>query len=227
MRVLFSLPVLLLGWAPAPACAQGAVDHVLMEVSLPDRPEPIPVRITLTLEGGPSVAETVPMTLLIPPPVQISVTGATSADGEALPPPEFSEVRPHYRTAELPFDSSVQLEYSVEGGWSRDGRVTLPIPAPGWVPASPHPRTFVARVAVPSGWTVLESFPTSVTLRPVGGEGGVFEVALQGVPSLLTLRLGRGDPRMVTLQKGLDLVVVSLLLLLGVAGLRFLREEAG
>jgi len=227
VRLLTTLWILSLAWPPTVVSSQGTVEGVVMEVALPDGPGPVPVRLTLAFHDGSGAGQAVPMSLLIPPPVQVAMVEASSGEGQPVPLPVFSEIRPHYWLGELAFHSSVRLDYTVEAGWGEDGRITLPIPAPRWVPSSPHPRTFVARVSVPAGWTVLESFPTSATLRPPDGGEGIYEVALQGVPSMLTVRTGRGGRPLVTLKGALDLAVVSLLILLGVLGLRYLRDSGG
>ena len=206
---------------PVPTEAQGLLRDALMEVDLPREPGPVPVRVTYRLLQD-TLADGVPLTLLSPSPTRVR--------GKALERefffggfPDFLQVRPHFSTAEVPFVSTLTLEYSVEGAWSGNNRVTLPIPAPGWVPERPLPRTFVARVTAPAGWTVLESFPTSVTQRPPDAGGGVYEVALQGVPSMLILRLSRGPAPVLTLERLLDILVVAGLFLMAVLGLRHLK----
>jgi hypothetical protein len=84
----------------------------------------------------------------------------------------------------------------------------------------------VARVTVPEGLTVTESFPTSVVGRPRGAEGGVYEVALQGVPSVLLLRVVQGEAPFLNLERALDILVIATLLAMGVAGVRFLKGGA-
>jgi len=117
----------------------------------------------------------------------------------------------------------IRIGYSVEGGWSEEGRITLPIPAVAWVPSEPSPRTFVAAVDVPVGVTVLESFPTSVARRPRGSEGGVYEVSLQGIPAFLVLRVTRARAPLLGLEGILDILVLALLLGMGGMGIRYMR----
>ena len=208
--------------------AQGVVGEATLEASLPPERGPIPVVLEYRLlpEAG---AREVPVTLLTPGSTRLTAVRA-SVGGEDL---SFTleESRPHYWSGAVTLlstgdSSTLRLSYTVEDPWSGEGRVTLPVPAVGWVPRDPTPRTFVARVTVPEGLTVTESFPTSVVGRPRGAEGGVYEVALQGVPAVLLLRVVQGEAPFLNLERALDMLVVVTLLAMGVAGVRFLKGGA-
>lgn len=222
--VLFSSLFFLVLLGPPPLEAQGVLQDAVMEVALPREPGPVPIRLTYRFRspGGGGDSDVVPLSLLTPTPTRVRGTEALGTGG-SHPFPGFRELRPHYSIGQIVFSPEVTLEYSVAGGWSQDNRVTLPIPAPGWIPENPTPRTFVARVRVPAGWSVLESFPTSVTLRPPDDGGGIYEVAIQGVPSMLILRMARGPAPLVTLEGALDLFIVVVLSLMGLWGLRYLK----
>lgn len=122
---------------------------------------------------------------------------------------------------------SLQLGYVVEGAWTKPGRATIPLVVPRWIPADPNPETFLARVQVPEGRTIVESFPTSVIGRPLPGAGGVYEIGLQGVPAMLVLRIERGEGSFLTLEGTLDLLVILVLLGMGLMGFRYMRVKEG
>jgi len=216
-------------WALALPCgslvAQGALVEGTLEARLPRERGPILVDLEYRLlsEAG---ARDLPITLLTPGTTRLTAVRA-SAGGDDFAF-ELKELRPRYWSGAVtplprggPF--TLHLSYRVEDPWSAGGRVTVPIPAVGWVPQDPVPRTFIARVTVPEGLTVTESFPTSVVGRPRGAEGGVYEVALQGVPAVLLLRVVQGEAPLLNLERALDILVVATLLAMGVAGVRFLK----
>lgn len=210
---------------PGSLFAQGSLADGVLEARLPPEGGPLPVALEYRLlpEAG---AGEVPFTILTPESTRVTALRASWGGGDL--PLQIRELRPHYWSgalAPLPGEDpfTLHLSYTVEEGWSREGRVTVPILAVGWAPREPHPRTFVARVRVPEGLTVTQSFPTSVVDRPRGAEGGLYEVALQGVPSMLVLRVVRGDAPLLNLERTLDLLVLVTLLAMGIAGVRFLR----
>lgn len=126
----------------------------------------------------------------------------------------------------MPRDSiTLQISYIVEGGWDEDGRATIPLVVPRWVPFEPLPETFTARIAVPEGLTVSSSFPTSVTKKPRPGSEGDYELGLQSVPAMLILRTEPGSGSFLTTERILDLVAILILLLMGASGLRYLRGK--
>ena len=63
--------------------------------------------------------------------------------------------------------------------------------------------------------------------RPEGAGGGSYQVALQSVPSMLILRMAEGEAPFLTLERILDILVVSILLVMGLLGVRFLRGGRG
>lgn len=196
----------------------------------------------------------VPLSLLTPDPVRLTSLTAWLGRGEWGPVAGFSgiegrdvsappgaegevlslrEVRAHYREGVFHIPDSVGegdtlslgIAYTLEGVRTAGGRLTIPLVAPRWVPVDPAPTTFQARVDVPPGLTVTGSFPTSVLSRPPEGEGGAFEVGLQGVPAALILWTTTGQAPPLTLERGLDLLVVASLLLLGAMGFRALVRK--
>lgn len=214
---------------PGFLAAQGSLAEGILETSLPREGGPLSVALEYRLlpEVG---AREVRFTLLAPGSTRVTSVRASSGAGDL--PLQIRELRPHYWSGavapppgEDPF--TLRLSYDVEEGWSREDRVIVPVLAVGWAPRDPQPRTFVARVQVPEGLTVAESFPTSVVDRPRGPEGGSYEVALQGVPSMLVLRVVRGDAPLLGLERTLDLLVLAALLAMGIAGVRFLRGGGG
>ena len=234
VQILSVVAVVLLANLPAwePLVGQGVLLDVRMEVALPTEPGPVEVRLLFQLSGEAESLD-LPFTLLTPAPSRIVGLRVRHGEEEERLTPE--EVRTHYWTGAIqlpqlvePGDTLIlELRYSVEGGWSDGGRVTIPIPAPVWTPQDPRPRTFLATVTVPQGWVITESFPTSVVQRPVGAGGGQYQVALQSVPSMLVLRMFEGEAPFLTLERVLDILVVSALLIMGLLGIRFLRRGAG
>lgn len=198
---------------------QGVLLDARMEVSLPETAGPVAVRLGLSVRPE-SGAQELPFTLLTPGVARVE---GLEMGGSLLPK---RKLRDHYWDGAIPLggNSTLELHYTVEGAWEEDGRITLPVPAPGWIPLDPHPGTFVATVTVPSGLAVTGSFPTSVTRRPSGLEGGEYEMSLQGVPSMLVLRVVRDEIPFLTLERFLDVLVVLLLLFMGFLGLRHLRR---
>lgn len=212
-----------------PLGAQGAVAEAVLEASLTQEAGPVPVTLDYRLLPGPGARE-VGLTLLTPGDTRLTTVEASAA-GEDLAL-QLRELRPHYwsgTVTPLPGGDSctIHVSYTVNEAWSGEGRVTVPIPAVSWIPRDPHPRTFVARVRVPGGLTVTESFPTSVVDRPRGDEGGSYEMALQGVPAFLVLRVVRGEAPFLTLERILDALVVAVLVVMGAAGVRFLKRREG
>ena len=228
------LLVLLAGLAPAfpgsPLEAQGVLLEGRVEVDLPGAPGLLPVFLEYDLRPEPGTRE-VELTLLAP--------GATRLEapdlgwGESDLALRLSEIRPRYWTGTLSLpggraDSlTLRISYRVAESWEEGGRIVLPLLVPAWAPQEPHPRTFVAGIHVPPGLTVTESFPTSVVMRPDGAEGGRYEVALQGVPAMLVLRVVQGEAPFLTLERVLDILVVGALLIMGALGIRYLRGAGG
>ena len=209
--------------------AQGSLLEGRMEVRLPSPGSLVPVAMEYRLLPDTGVRE-VGLTLLSPGGTRVIAPKASWAEGPL--PLKLLELRPYYwsGTVTLPPGGgplSLRITYDVAGGWEESGRVTVPILAAAWVPEDPHPRTFVARVDVPAGVTLTESFPTSVEVRPRGSEGGPYEMALQGVPAMLVLRTVQGDPPFLTLEGILDALVVAALLIMAAVGIRFLRGGGG
>jgi hypothetical protein len=222
--------------ANAPACeplvGQGFLLDARMDVALLTQPGPVEVRLVFQLSGTAESLD-LPFTLLTPAPSRIvGLTVRCGEEEERLVP---EEIRTHFWTGAIRLPRSVEpgetlsieLRYSVEGAWGEGGRITIPIPAPAWIPEDPHPRSFLATVAVPPDWAVSESFPTSVVRRPEGAGGGSYQLALQSVPSMLILRMAEGEGPFLTLERILDIVVVSILLVMGLLGVRFLRGGRG
>jgi hypothetical protein len=204
---------------------QGTLAEAVMEVRLPREGGPILVTLEYRLFPEAGSGE-IGVTLLTPGDTRLTAIQASwGGDAFAL---RIPELRPHYGSGTVALPSggtplTLHLSYVVEGAWSGDGRVTVPIPAVSWIPRDPHPRTFVARVEVPEGLTVTESFPTSVVQRPRGAEGGSYEMTLQGVPSMLVLRVVQGEAPFLNLERVLDILVIATLLVMGAAGVRFLK----
>ena len=199
-----------------------------LAVELPSVPEPVSVSLTYGLQPGPGATE-VGFTLLAPGNTAVRAVETRLDDGRL--PLRLDEIRPRYWTGAVPLPAvgqpnlTLQIDYLVDGAWGDDGRIVLPLITPGWIPQDPHPRTFVAGIMVPPGITVTESFPTSVVARPVGASGGRYEIALQGVPAMLVLRVVPGEAPFLSLERLLDILVVALLLVMGALGLRYLRRE--
>ncbi len=244
--------IFLLLLAVAPLVGQGGVLRLHMDAVLPQGIGPVPVSLDYRVLPDPGTRE-MGLTLLLSGEVRVDSLRASLQTREV--PVAMEEVRPGYwlgRVAlgglgkegvegpepgralgerevgapEKAVDTvRVSITYLVSNAWEGGGRVVLPVVASQWVPVDPHPRSFVGSVRIPSGLSVTESFPTSVVARPEGAEGGSYQMALQGIPSMLLLRTVQGEGPLFTLEGILDLVVVGLLLLMGVAGVRFLRRE--
>ena len=225
---------MVLAFSGASAEAQDALLDGRIELPLPFPGTPIPVAMQYRLLPD-SGSRAVGFTLLSPGSTRLLAVRASWAGGSL--PLRLLELRPHYWTGSVTLPAAEErspgqpltlgLTYEVHGGWEEPGRATVPILAVSWVPRDPHPRTFVARVAVPPGVTVTESFPTSVVVRPRGAEGGPYELALQGVPAMLVLRTVQGEAPFVTLEGILDAFVVLTLLLVGAVGIRYLKRGRG
>jgi hypothetical protein len=226
--LVFSLGALALPGAAV--VAQDALVQGRMEVGLPSPGTRIPVAMEYRLLPD-SGSREVGLTLLAPGSTRLLAVRASWAGGSL--PLTLLERRPRYWSGSVTLPSgggfgpaeavTVGLTYEVDGGWEESGRATVPVLAVSWVPRDPHPRTFVARVGVPPGLTVVESFPTSVMERPRGAEGGIYEMALQGVPAFLVLRTVQGEAPFVTLEGTLDALVVLTLLIMAGFGVRYLR----
>lgn len=220
---------------------QGTLLKARVEVDLPTSQGAIPVLSIYTLRPNRGARE-IPLSLLSPEPIRLLSLRALidgremETDGDEDSPPFLVRVREHYweGTVQLqpeapgPRDSiNLQISYVVEGGWDEDQKATIPLVVPRWVPFEPIPETFTAGIAVPEGLTVTGSFPTSVFNKPEAGRAGHYDLGLQGVPAMLILRteIGNGSP--LTLERILDLFVVLILLVIGAAGVRYLRREDG
>lgn len=239
--LLFISLLLFLPAGGAHGQAQGTLLKARVEVGLPTSQSPIPVLSTFTLRPDRSARE-IPLSLLSPEPIRL-ISLSVLMDGREMESnrgedSEFflERVREHYweGTVQLPPDIpgprdsvTLQISYVVEGGWGEDRRATIPLVVPRWVPFEPLPETFTARIAVPSGLTITGSFPTSVIQKPEAGTGGNYELGLQGVPAMLILRTEIGDGSLLTLERTLDLFVVLILLMMGAAGVRYLRRKNG
>jgi hypothetical protein len=161
--------------------------------------------------------------------------GAGREEPGEIPRIGLEELRPRYwegaisipREVAWPGDSlTLRFDYAVEGGWGRGGRIELPLVVPRWNPLQPTPTTFMATVEIPRGRTVTGSFPSSVLARPSPDAGGPFQLGLQGVPAMLVLHLAEGGGPLLTLPGVLDVLVVSILLVMGLLGMRYLRGKA-
>jgi hypothetical protein len=252
--LLSALAVLGLGSlaTPSQGVAQGVLLRGEVELRLPPSPGPVEVTSIFVLRPEPGELD-VTLSLLNPRGVHLDFQAVEVEGAESIPPermdPSFQleEVREHYwegsvrlpPESELGTDSTfLQVSYIVEGAWvglettrgntepdRHSGRVTVPVLVPRWVPDDPKPTTFRARVLVPSGLTVTGSFPSSVLREPEAGQEGVYEMALQGAPAMLILRVAQGAGSGLTLEGSLDLVVVLILLGMGLLGIRHLRKD--
>ena len=209
-----------------------------MEVTLPDAGQPIDVLITYWVLPD-SGAAAVPLSALTPKSTGIispsASVGLPSAGGatEEIPGFRLQEQRKHYWEGSVPIPGAlgpeadslpVHLSFSVEGGWGPEGRIEIPLLVPRWLPLDPTPRTFIARVEVPRDLTLVGSFPTSVLARPRPDGERAYEIGLQGVPSMLILEVVAGAGPVITLERGLDLLVILALLLMGALGVMHLRR---
>ncbi len=229
----------------APLQGQGSLLEARVEVHLPADEAPIPVEIVYRLRRD-SAGVPVPLSMLVPESVEVTTLRA-ALDRESPGPPQVpwsvpgSEVagfrmnptRIHYWEGSVPLPWSpsdvgdvfaLRFSYRVSVGTGNDGRIELPLVVPLWVPDRATPETFLATVEVPAGARVVGSFPSSVVARSPRREEGVLEIGLQGVPSMLVLRLSRGDEAFLTLEGWLDLAVILVLLAMTVAGVGYLRR---
>jgi hypothetical protein len=240
MKSLFHLPAggfLSLLLFAGPLAAQGGLLDARMQVTLPPLGEAIHVQLTYRILPAPGAKE-VPLSLLTPEPARVASLRAwldgqeLAFSGQGALGIHLERTRDHFSegSVRLPEDVregrdalSLQLTYTVESPWTKEGRATLPLVVPRWIPDEPTPLTFLANVDVPEGLTIMGSFPTSVLSRPPPGEGGTYEIGLQGVPAMLVLRVVRGEGSLITLERGLDLFVVLILLVMGALGVRYLK----
>ncbi len=236
-NLLLVVGVLSLSPPTDPLAAQGVLLDARMQTSLQRVGGAFQVQITYRILPEPGTKE-VPLSVLTPEParilslqafldrqeLEVSSEGASGFYIEKVRE-HFSEgsVRLEGNTGESTDPLSLQLIYTVEGAWEEGGRATIPLVVPRWIPAEPTPQTFLATVEVPEGLTIIGSFPTSVLSQPPPGERGAYEIGLQGVPAMLVLRVAQGTGSLLTLERGLDLFVVLILLVMGAFGVRYLR----
>jgi hypothetical protein len=210
-----------------------------LEVSLPQGEEAIRVQIAYRILPEPGTGE-VPLSALTMEPTRLlglrASLGGEEADvpGREGIPLRLGQTRDHFHEGSVRLPEitgpegarlSLHVGYTVEGAWTKSGTATIPLIVPRWIPADPTPETFLARIDVPEGLTIVESFPTSVLKRPPPGKGGVYEIGLQGVPAMLVLRVVPGAGSFLTLERTLDLLVVLILLGMGALGVRYLRGK--
>ena len=206
-----------------------------MHVVLSQPGDPIKAEITYGVRPG-FEADQIPVSALVQAPARLTDLQAF-LDGREMADDSSSFLqasREHFFEGSLPLHEegggggtthSLEITYRVDGAWTKEGRVTVPLVVPRWIPYEPSPSTFLAEVDVPAGFTVVGSFPTSVLRKPAPGTQGVFEVGLQAVPAMLVLRVKEGTGSWVTLERSLDAFVVLVLLAMGVVGLRYLRGK--
>lgn len=142
-------------------------------------------------------------------PVEIPVT-AGAARGASLPVEEGADGEP-----------VVRLTYRVPLPAEDGGGVVahLPVATVDLAPQEARPGLFQGTVVVPAGWVVTEGFPTGMTAV---GEDGRHQVALQVVPSVVTVRARVDGARRPGLPLLLDAVAVGGLLLFFLLGWRHL-----
>lgn len=101
-------------------------------------------------------------------------------------------------------------------------RVVLPVVAVDWPPAEALPGVFTADITLPEGMTAREVFPTTAGS---GAEDGVARASLQVVPAVVQVRARPEGNAAFSLPQALELLVLTIIVGLGVAGLRFLRAK--
>jgi hypothetical protein len=228
-----------------PLAGQGFLLDARVEVSVPPPEEDVQVQITYRLLPEPGT-EKIPLSALVMEPaaifsLHVLLDGkGVAASGESLPFFRFQEIRDHFMEGaiQLPLPAaaegdplSLQITYRVSGAWPDGAKAVLPLVVPRWAPKEPGPTTFIATVEPPLGYTITESFPTSVLSRPLSDPNGQspgppdsYRIGLQGVPAMVILRLEEGEAPAVTLERALDLVVVAVLLAMGIMGLQYMRR---
>jgi hypothetical protein len=208
----------------------GRLLRARMEADLARGTDQVTVTLEYQVAAGPD-ALSIPLSVLLMDPAVLSPIRA-EVDGTPASV-ALREVRPLYFAGKIALDSGagpsdsvgITLTYRVTGNPPRAERAVLPLVVPLWEPSNARPQTFQATVRIPAGLSITGSFPTSVLSRPRGDEGGAMVVGLQGVPSVLTLRLATGEPPLLTVERALDGVVVLGLLLMAVVGWRHLRSQ--
>lgn len=119
----------------------------------------------------------------------------------------------------------IVVTYTVRGALGRSGRAVVPVVAVAWPPAEALPGTFRAEVRPPKGLEAYDVFPAGLRADP-GEEGGdVYRTELPVLPSILAFSTTAERPWL-TLALALDTGVVLVLLVLGWAGVRYLRRRA-
>jgi hypothetical protein len=241
LRFLLVAGIVSLLLPSGPGAAQGVLLDARVQMALPLPGEAAQIQITYRILPG-SGAKEVPLSVLAPEPIRIdslrAFLGGQELDFSREVGPGFhlESVRDHYSEGSVripetfdggPDTLSLRFSYAVEGEWGEGGRATLPLVIPRWVPDQPTPRTFLARVEVPQGLTIIGSFPTSVLNRPPPGRGGTYEMGLQAVPAMLVLRVVQGKVSPITMERGLDIFVLLILLVMGAFGVRYLRGREG
>jgi hypothetical protein len=210
--------------------------RVLIRIQAPGEAPFVEARYLLA--PGPE-ARSVPISVLTPEPSRLesllgSVDGAPlERGGSASASFELKPVRDFYfeGTAQLPpvawsVSDTVALTftYSVAGAWSDAEKATIPLLVPRWVSPDPRPSTFRASIRIPRGRTVTGSFPTSLSRSADFVEGAFYAIDLQSPPAMVVLRLAPAGDRSLTLEQGLDVAVLLVLLAMGAVGVRYLRR---
>jgi hypothetical protein len=103
-------------------------------------------------------------------------------------------------------------------------RIQVPVMAVTWPPEEAGPRTFLATLQAPPGYSAWDPLPSG--LREIRHDGGArwYEASLQVVPAIFSFRLGEGRAPRFGLSAFLDTSVVVLLAVFTWIGWRHFRE---
>lgn len=105
--------------------------------------------------------------------------------------------------------------------------IVLPLLVAEWPPAVTLSETFHASVHLPPGVVAFAAFPTEFTrIESVDRTSSdAYRFVLPVVPALIRLRAGTGEPSLLTVERGIDVAAVGLLLGLAIFGWRRMRES--
>lgn len=161
-----------------------------------------------------------------------------SAGGEPLTV-EMSERGPAM-TVQVPLPAAAAggesfeftAEYVVDGAVSGSGdmqEVVVPILAPTWTPVAQND-LFQATVRLPSGVTFVEGFPVAPASVEESGGASVVQYRNPVVPAMIRAVVSQGPAPFFTFQRGMDLLVVLVLVVGAYAAYRAItasRQPAG
>ena len=192
------------------------------------------VRMRYVLAGAqPGVP--VPATLLAFGETAFADLAVARSGGDGVDPIPLTAEGSRRHTAVLPHrpadagHAEVQAEYTVARAVSGSGdalRVQVPVLSVDAAPEDSRPGFFTARVTVPGGWAISETFPTAMARVDDAGDGAVYGADLPVVPATLSLRARTDAGWHPGLPLLLDVFTLLVVAAFSFVGWRYLRDGA-